>query len=78
MLLDGRAFDVKKKKFWFETGWNAERFMVPLRESEGEDEDEGDGEEKGVCCSIFEGKRKLSAPWFLGVLLFLFFFLQQF
>ena len=53
MLLDGRAFDVKKKKFWFETGWNAERFMVPLKESEGEDEDEGDGEEKGVCCSIF-------------------------
>ena len=41
MLLDGKAFDVKKKKFWFETGWTAERFMEPLNGMENEAEEEG-------------------------------------
>jgi hypothetical protein len=56
MLLDGRAFDVKKKKFWFETGWTAERFMVPLTDAHREEEEEGgyghQQEEQAACCCV--------------------------
>ena len=54
MLLDGKAFDVKKKKFWFETGWTAERFMEPLNGMENEAEEEGAYYQanKTMCCCV--------------------------
>lgn len=59
LLLNGMAYDVEKKKYWFESSWTPERFMIGLDDKEKDDygddynfQSVDDDESNDSCCTI--------------------------
>ena len=58
MLVDGQSYDKKKKQYWFQSGWTAERFAVPEVETSysemnvDSEYDDLDEHNKTCCCVV--------------------------
>ena len=58
MLVDGQSYDKKKKQYWFQSGWTAERFAVPEVETSysemnvDSEYDDFDEQNKTCCCVV--------------------------